>query len=139
MGGWLEVLSQRPAPGADGRCDRIPLLIDEIAAHPLLRAGRCLGREHRRLFPMLDLVRADSPAYVDEWLWLDERQVAALLDELRRARRIGRREEFLAGLDGRRYHDLWRRDDDPDAFEASLDRIERALEAEGGRWVLLSL
>ena len=32
---------------------------------------------------MLDLVRADSPAYVDEWRWLDGRQAGELLDELR--------------------------------------------------------
>jgi hypothetical protein len=111
----------------------------EITPPPLLRAARCLGREHRRSFPALDLVREDSPAYVVEWLRLDERQIGAVLDELRRIRRICRREEFLAGLYGRRSHDLWRDGDSPERFEAWLDRIEQVLGSEGGRWVLLTL
>ena len=139
MGKWLEVLRDRPAEGADGYAERRPSIVAEIAPHPLLRAAQRLGREHRKHFPALDLVREDSPAYVDEWLWLDERQVGEVLEELRRVRRICRREEFLAGLDGRKYFDLWRDGDPPEKFEAWLDRIEHALGAEGGRWVLLAL
>jgi hypothetical protein len=139
MGKWLEVLRDRPPEGADGYAERRPSIVAEIAPHPLLRAGRCLGREHRRVFPALDRIREDSPAYVDEWLWLDERQIGAVLEELRRVRRICRREEFLAGLDGRRYHDLWRDGDSPETFEAWLDRIEQVLGSEAGRWALLAL
>ena len=138
MGKWMEVLSRRPGDTV-GYAGRRPLILAEMAPHPLLQAGLCLGREHRGLFPMLDLIRMDSPAYVDEWLWLDEVHMAELLAELRRVRRIGRREEFLPGLDGRRYYDLWRRDDDPRAFEAWLDQIEVVLGLEGGRWALLTL
>ena len=139
MGRWLEVLRDRPPDSADGYTERRPSIVAEIAPHPLLRAARCLGREHRKSFPALDLVREDSPAYIDEWLWLDERQAREVLAELRQIRRICRREAFLAGLDGRRYYDLWRDGDSPENFEAWLDRIEQALGAEGGRWVLLTL
>jgi hypothetical protein len=139
MGKWLEVLRERPSDGADGCEERLPYLVDEIAPHPLLWAGRCLSHAHREFSPILDLVHFGSGAYDGEWLWLDELQKEELLDELRRIRRISRREEFLPGLDGRRYYDLWRRDESPERFEAWLDRIEQALGAEGGRWVLLSL
>jgi len=139
MGKWLEVLRQRRPDGADGYSERLPSIVAEIAPHPLLRAGRCLGREHRKFFPALDLVRENSPAYVNEWLWLDEQQTEELLGELRRIRRISRRQEFLAGLDGARYYDLWRQGESPEKFEAWLDRIEQALGAEGGRCVLLAL
>jgi len=138
MGRWLEVLTER-TPDDVSYAGRLPYRVDEIAPHPLLAAGRCLGRAHRPLFPMLDLVREDSRAYVDEELWLDERQMREVLAELRRVRRVVRREEFVAGLDGRRYDQLWRRDDAPGKLEAWLDRIEQALQAEGGRWALLSL
>jgi hypothetical protein len=118
MGKWLEVLRERPPVGADGCRERRPHLVAEIASHPLLWAGRCLGRAHRGSFPMLDLARAGSTAYLDGGLWLDEFQKEQLLDELRRIRRIGRREEFLPGLDGHRYYDLWRRGESPERFEA---------------------
>lgn len=139
MGKWLEVLRDRPLAGADGYSQRRLLIVAEIAPHPLLEAGRWLGSENREFFPMLDLVRKRSPAYIDEWLWLDERQAKELLSELRRVRRICRREEFLTGLDGHRFYELWRDGESPEEFEGYVDRIEQALSTEGGRWVLLSL
>jgi hypothetical protein len=139
MGRWLEVLSERPPADADGYAQRCPLIVAEITPHPLLGAGRCLPRAFRDRFPMLDLVREDSSAYVDEWLWLDAPQVEVLLGELRRVRRLCRREEFLAGMNARRFYDFWRQDESPEKCEAWLDRIERVLDAEGGRWVLVSL
>lgn len=139
MGKWLEVLRERPPEGADGYSERRPSIIAEIAPHPLLRAGRCLGREHRKFFPQLELVREDSSDHVNKWLWLDKRQVEEVLDELRRVRRICRREEFVVGLDGGRYYELWRQGEPPEKFEAWLDRIEQALGTVGGRWILLAL
>ncbi len=137
MGKWLEVLSER-LPDTVGYHDRRPLRLAEIAPNPLLEAGRHLGL-YRPQFPMLDLVRRDSPAYVDEWLWQDCDQINELLAELRRIRRIGRREEFLTGMDGWRYHEIWRGPDPHERFDAWLDKIEEALDVEGGRWALLSL
>jgi hypothetical protein len=140
MGGWLEVLRQKPPDGADDYSRRLPLIVGEYACHPLVKAIRYLGREHRGTFPALARVCVDSPAYHGESLWLDDRQSGELLAEFRRVRRIGRWQEFLAGLDGRRYYDLWREGKAPEEFEAHLDRIEALLAAaEGGGWVHLSL
>ncbi len=140
MGGWLEVLTQKPTAGAEGWKDRRSLIVDECACHPLVKASRYLGREHRPFFPALVRVCSNSPAYDSESLWLDDQQAADLLDEFRQVRRISRREEYLAGLDGRRYYDLWRQDEIPEKFEAQLDRIEALLAAAvRGKWVHLSL
>jgi hypothetical protein len=139
MGKWLEVLREKPPAEADGYFKRRPSIVAELAPHPLLWAGRCLSRAHRTLFPTLDLVRQDSTAYVDECLSLDELQTKELLRELRRVRRICRRQEFIAGLDGQRFYELWRNGETPEAFEAWLDTIENALDVESGRWVYLSL
>jgi hypothetical protein len=137
MGKWMEVLRERP-PDTLEHSGRLPLILAEIAPNPLMEAGCHLG-SYRSHFPMLDLVRRDSPAYVDEWLWLDRDSMDQLLAELRRIRRICRREEFLTGLDGPRYHELWRGNDLPETFEAWSDKLEAALGVEGGRWALFSL
>jgi hypothetical protein len=137
MGKWLEILRERPPETLD-RSGRLPLILAEISPQPLMEAGRHLG-PHRPKFPMLDLVRQDSSAYVDEWLWLDREQMDALLAELRRVRLIGRREEFLTVFDGQRYYDLWRGSSAPEPFEVWLNRIEKVLGAANGRWALLSL
>ena len=140
MGGWLEVLSRRPPTDADGYSQRRSLIVGELACHPLVKASRYLGREHREIFPTLARVCVDSPAYDGESLWLDDRQAGELLAEFRRVRRIGRWEEYFTGLDGHHYYDLWREGEDPEDFEARLDRIEALLSAaEGGGWVHLSL
>lgn len=103
MGKWLEILGERPPDSLD-HSDRMPLMLAEIAPYPLLEVACYLG-SHRMRFPMLDPVRRDSPAYVDEWLWLDCEQMGDLLAELRG---IGRREEFLTGLNGQHYWPLAR-------------------------------
>ena len=140
MGGWLEVLKQKPTVGADDDAGRRSLIIGELACHPLVKAGRYLGRSHRESFPALARVCVGSPAYDGESLWLNDREAVELLAEFRRLRRIGRREEYLAGFDGRRYIELWRDGESPEEFEAHLDQIEALLAlAEKGAWIHLSL
>jgi len=138
MGRWLEVFSEGPGSDAAGRR---PPLDDGVAPDPLVTASRHLGHDCRGDFPWLNHVRDGSSAYTGGRLWLDARQSGALLAELRRVRRIARREEFFAGMDGRRYLDLWRHGEPPEAFDARLDRIESllALAADSGGWARLSL
>jgi hypothetical protein len=140
MGGWLEVLRERPSADADSYSQRQSLLIGAYGCHPLVKASRYLGRGYRGAFPALARVCVQSSAYDDESLWLDAHQANDLLAEFRRVRRIARREEFLTGLDGGRFADLWREGEAPEDFEALLDRIEDLLAAaDGPRWVHLSL
>lgn len=138
MGRWLEVFSERPGSDDAGRC---PPRDECVAPDPLVTAAQHLGYDCRGDFPWLNHVYERSSAYSGGRLWLDARQSAALLAELRRVRRIARREEFFAGMDGRRYLELWRRVEPPEAFDTHLDRIESllALAADNGGWVRLSL
>jgi hypothetical protein len=141
MGKWMEVLKEKPPPGEDDLTRREPLIIGEIFPYPLMRAGQCLKRDWRSLFPTLARVRLRSPAYVGEWLWLDSREAERRLDELRRIRRLCHRQEFLEGFDGPRYYEFWRQDDAQERFEGWLDQIESLLASAvtGDCWVLLSL
>jgi len=141
MGRWMEVLEEKPPAGADGHAERRSLVVGEIAPHPLIGASGFLKSEHRAAFPALDRVRAGSGAYVDERLWLSSAEAEQLLTELRRVRRLCWREEFLAGLDGRRYYDLWRQGETSERFEEWLDGIEGLLAAAStcGRWIVISL
>jgi hypothetical protein len=140
MAQWMELLKQRPPLGADGFLERKPLIIGQYSSHPLARAGDCLDRERRRLFPMLSRVGYKSVESERGTLWLDSAQAAELLRELQQIRRICHRQEYITGFDGHRYYDRWRQSDSAERFEGWLDGIEALLAAaQGDRCIFLCL
>ena len=129
MGRWMELLRERPAQDAEDYMDRLSLIVEECAPHPVMRAWRHLDRENRRQFPLLGLVYEGSDVYaLDERLWLESAQCLALLEELRRIRRACRREEYLRGLDGHQFYERWREGTSPVEFESCVDRVEKLIE-----------
>jgi hypothetical protein len=85
MGRWMQVVREC-VPFWHERFSEF--VVNEAAPHPLMYAARCLSRSHRERFPMIELVRFDSDAYVSEELWLDSASTERLLEEFRRLRRI---------------------------------------------------
>jgi len=137
----MEIMKERPAEGSECPSRHDELLVAEGAPDPLMCAAMALRHADQRHFPMLVRVGVQSDAYVGEHLWLDAREAAELLEETRRLRRLGRREEFIQGLHGDRVWDFWRGHHASDAFDAWLDRVEHLLEMAGqhGYWVHLML
>lgn len=121
-------LVRATSPGAE------PEVVVEATAHPLMHGALALPHAVRPEFPLLARIRVRSEAYVDEAQTLGREDVVALLEELRRLRRVCARTEFLANVDGLRVFDSWRTrgiDGDvhaPGDFNAWLDTIEAMLE-----------
>lgn len=82
--------------------------MDEVWPDALMSACLAIPNAVRDEFPMLERVRYGSPAYVDELQLLVGDEVAQLLAELRRLRRLCRREEFMRRVDGPQVFDRWR-------------------------------
>jgi hypothetical protein len=136
----MELLRERPAQHAEDYMHRRSLIVEECAPHPVMRAWRHLDRENRGQFPLLGLVYEGSDVYaLDERLWLEPAQCLALLEELKRIRRVCRREEYLHGLDGHHYYERWREGASPVEFEFCVDRVEQLLEraVQEEYWVLM--
>jgi hypothetical protein len=135
MGRWMEVVRVLPSRGRRSHDESYKqLVVGEIAPHPLMHAfgGLCQANPGmreiiRKYFPMLEAVGLNSNRYVDEDLWLDAAEIGRLIEELQRLRRICRREEFIAALDGPAAYDAWRDSDRPEEFDASLESIEALL------------
>ena len=148
MGRWTEVVRIQPPKLERHHDDRYrELIVGQIAPHPLMSAFDTLCRSspgHRLLiekeFPLLERIRAYSPAYVDEDLWLTSAEAGQLVEELLRMRRICRREEFISGLDGRVAYENWR-DGQMEAFETWVDKINELLAAAAGSgyWVRMQM
>jgi len=139
MGWWMEIHRERITPDENGTYQ--PLVMGETAPHPLMYAARCLGRVNCARFPLLNMIRFDSEAYIDETIWLDADAATRLLDEVQRLQRVCRREEFISGLDGTRFAECWRDGESSDDFELRVDSIEAllTLAASNNYWVLLLL
>ena len=139
MGRWMEVLTYPPADVDLDPSRRKEFVVGEVAPNPLMNAANCLPRSGRRHFPMLDHVALHSSAYLDEHLWLSAKESEKLLDEVRRLRRICRREEFVHGLRGDDIWSFWRGADNAGEFDQWLDSIEHllAIAVSRGYWVHL--
>ena len=131
----MEVLRTQPPPGQrnhDESHERF--VIGEIAPHPLMYAFDQLCRANsgkretiEKHFPLLAAVSLNSNRYLNEDLWLDATEVGRLVEEFRRLRRICRREEFIATLDGQTTYEAWCGVEPREDFEGWLDKIEALL------------
>ena len=145
----MEVVRRQPPPGQRDHDQAYrELVVREIAPHPLMYAFGALcqanpGRHEaiRNCFPTLEAVGLGSPRYTDEDLWLNADELGPLLEELRRLRRVCRREEYLTGIDGAASYEAWRKSDRPEDFDSWLDKIEAmVVDAwESGYWVRLTV
>ena len=143
----MEVVRQQPPQGQRDH-DQVyeELIVREIAPHPLMYAFGALCQANpgkreviRKCFPALEAVGLGSPRYADEDVWLNAEELGQLLAELRRLRRVCRRQEYVTGIDGAASYEAWRNSDRPEDFDSWLDKIEMLLIGAfgSGYWVRL--
>jgi hypothetical protein len=135
MGRWMQVVRRQAPQGHDGP-DQVldDLVLGEIAPHPLMHAFDAVCRANpgkreiiHKWFPTLDGIALGSTRYADEELWLNAAELGHLLEELRRLRRVCRREQRLPGIDGAASYAMWLGCDRPEDFDSWLDGIEAML------------
>jgi hypothetical protein len=144
----MEVVREQPPIGERHHTSNYSrLILGETDPHPLLVARSALRHARRgdsrpiEAFPQFNRVRAGSPAYVDEDLWITSKEASELLSEFSRLRRACAREDFVAGLDAIATWSAWQDGMPESEFKLWIDHIERLLRkaAEGGWWVRLML
>lgn len=100
-------------------------IIDEIAPHPLIYCSKYLPKNLRQEFPIINRLDLHSSKWVDEFQNLDSDKIPSLYLEFKRLRRLTRMEEFLNGLDNKKFLEYWKGDEEESNFNAYLDKIEK--------------
>ena len=114
MGRWMESIS---ANGA---------VIKEIAPNSIIHCSRHLPRKVRNEFPIIAGLDLDSEKWSDEVQSFEGSEISQLYSEFLRIRRLINMEEFISGLDNKKFLKCWKGEGLKESeFQGELDFLER--------------
>lgn len=114
MGRWMEALNN------DG------YVIDEIAPYSIIYCSRYLPKKILDEFPIITGLDLHSEKWIDEIQVFKSDEISELYSEFRRIRRLAKMEEFIPGLDNKKFLGFWKGEEISESkFQAELDILEK--------------
>ncbi len=114
MGRWMESINDKEN------------VIDEIAPNSIIHCSRHLPRKIRNEFPIITGLDLHSEKWIDEIQRLNNSEISELHSEFTRIRRLIKMEEFISGLDNKKFLEYWKGDQMKESeFQIELDTLEK--------------
>ncbi|WP_299278003.1 hypothetical protein [uncultured Psychroserpens sp.] len=114
MGRWMESIND------NGN------VIDEIAPHSIIHCSRHLPKKIRYDFPIITGLDLHSEKWIDEVQYFKNDEISQLYSELIRIRRLSKMEEFISGLDNKKFLEYWKGNEMKESeFQVELDFLEK--------------
>ena len=116
MGRWMESIKKNGE------------VFSEYTPYLLILCTRYLPNKIQTEFPLLSGLDLDSDHWIDETQTLDNKEVALLHLEFTRVRRLSKMEEFISGVDNKKFTKFWKGDErDETEFQEELNSTEAFL------------
>ena len=113
MGRWMQSINDK------GK------VIDEMAPHSIIYCSRFLPRKIRSEFPIITGLDLHSEKWKGEVQRFKHNEISQLYLEFTRIRRLTKMEEFISGLDNKKFLEYWKGNQMKAAeFQIELDLLE---------------
>lgn len=117
MGRWMKSINDRGN------------VIEEIAPNYIIHCSRHLPKKVRVEFPIITELDLHSKRWKDEIQYFKAAEITELYSEFIRIRRLTKMEEFISGLDNKKFLQFWKGEEiENSEFQAELDLFEKFIQ-----------
>lgn len=101
-------------------------VIDEIAPNSIIHCSRHLPKKVRNEFPTITGLDLHSEKWIDEVQTFKTNEIRELHSEFSRIRRLTKMEEYITGLDNKKFLEYWKgKEMNEFEFQAELELLEK--------------
>ena len=101
-------------------------VIEEIAPNSIIHCSRHLPKIIRNEFPIITGLDLHSDKWIDEVQKFETNKISELYSELVRIRRLTKMEEYISGLDNKKFLTYWKGNEISESeFQKELDQLEK--------------
>lgn len=101
-------------------------VIDEIAPNSIIHCSRYLPKKVRNEFPTITGLDLHSEKWINEVQTFKTNEISELHSEFSRIRRLTKMEEYITGLDNKKFLEYWKgKEMNEFEFQAELELLEK--------------